>query len=232
MNARNLNKAEKIWALVPIKAFGKAKTRLRPALDADQCAALARHMATDVVKALQGVSKLQGITLLGETPVMAEFARDLNCDFLAEVPQADLSANLDIAAHNLKLAGVDILLVLPSDLPTLRAADIDQLLDNHTLGLSVCPAARDGGTNAIVMSPPGAIKFCFGQQSARHHLEAANAAEMKTERLSSDAFSRDIDTPDDLTWFCRRSSTGCAIDYLNQTGICETLIRTNTAALA
>ena len=228
----NLNKTEKIWALVPIKAFGKAKTRLHPALAADQCASLARHMATDVVMALQNVRMLQGITLLGEEPVVAEFARELDCDFLAETSGADLSSKLDNAADHLKLAGVDVLLVVPSDLPMLRAADIDQLLKEHKDGLSICPASRDGGTNALVMSPPGAIEFCFGRHSAKHHLEAADSAKLRTEKISHAAFSRDIDTPDDLIWFCQHPSPGHTSNYLNRTGICDTLLGTNTTALA
>ena len=227
-----MNKSGKIWALVPVKAFGKAKTRLRSALDAEQCAALARHMAMDVVTALQGANNLQGITLLGEEPMVAELARELGCDYLAEAADADLSANLDTAAVNLKLTGVDVLLVLPSDLPTVRAADIDQLLNDHAGGLSICPASRDGGTNALVVSPPGAIEFCFGRQSARRHIEAAAEAKLKNEQMSRAAFSRDIDKPDDLIWFCQHSSTGSTHDYLTRTGICETLLGTDMAALA
>jgi len=232
MNASSLNKTKKTWALVPIKAFGKAKTRLLPVLNANQCAALAQHMAMDVVAALKSVKNLQGITLLGEQPIVADFARKLECDYQAEASADGLSASLDVAAGDLKIAGVDTLLVLPSDLPTIRAADIDQLLNKHAGGLGVCPARRDGGTNALVISPPGAIEFCFGQNSARRHLEAANVAELKAEQLSCDAFSRDIDTPDDLIWFCQRYSTGSTADYLNKTGICETLLRTDAAAFA
>lgn len=231
-NANNLNKANKIWALVPIKAFSKAKTRLRSALTADQCAALARHMATDVVTALRKASILQGITLLGEEPVVARFAREQNCDYLADTPGADLSANLDNAADYLKLAGVDILLVLPSDLPMLRAADIDEVLNQHAGGLSICPASRDGGTNALVLSPPGAIEFCFGHDSARRHLEAAAAAELSSAQITRAAFSRDIDTPDDLIWFCQHSSPGRTSDYLNASRICENLLGTDATVFA
>jgi 2-phospho-L-lactate guanylyltransferase len=227
-----LKKAEKIWALLPVKAFAKAKTRLRPALTADQCAALAKHMATDVVTALQNASMLQGITLLGEEPVVADFARELDCDYLAEASGTDVSSKLDNAADYLKLAGVDVLLVLPSDLPMLSSADIDQLLNRHKGGVSICPASSDGGTNALVMSPPGAIKFCFGRQSAKRHLEAADGAELRTEKISHTAFSRDIDTPEDLIWFCQHSSPGCTSNYLNRTDICETLLGMDTAAFA
>lgn len=217
---------------MPIKAFDKAKTRLRPALTPEQCAALARNMAADVVTALQNASLLQGVILLGEEPVIAEFAGELDCDHLAENPGVDLSSNLDTAADKMKLAGIDVLLVLPGDLPALRAADIDQLISDHTAGLSICPASRDGGTNALVMSPPGAIEFCFGQQSAKRHLQAAQAAEIKCEHIHRAAFSRDIDTPDDLIWFCQHSSPGRTSDYLNRTGICENLLGTDTAAFA
>jgi 2-phospho-L-lactate guanylyltransferase len=227
-----LNKANRIWALVPIKTFGKAKTRLRSALSNDQCAALARHMAVDVVTALRNASMLQGITLLGEEPVVARFARELHCDYLADAPGADLSANLDSAADYLKLAGVDVLLVLPSDLPMLRAADIDEVLNQHAGGLSICPASRDGGTNALVISPPGAIEFCFGRDSGRRHLEAAGAAELRSAQMTRAAFSRDIDTPDDLIWFCQHSSPGRTSDYLNVSRICEKLLGTDAPAIA
>ena len=227
-----MNISEKTWALVPIKTFDKAKSRLRSALSADQCATLARHMAEDVIAALQNAETIQGITVLGEEPAIAQFARELNCDFQTENSAADLSANLDAAAQRLKLAGIDTLLVLPSDLPMLRAADIDQLLSDHAGGLSLCPASRDGGTNALVISPPGTIEFCFGEQSARHHLDAANVAELATQIFSRRALSRDIDTPEDLLYFCRQSSTGCTADYLSTIRICETLSRTPAAALA
>jgi 2-phospho-L-lactate guanylyltransferase len=227
-----LNESKKTWALMPVKAFDQAKTRLRATLTAGQCSALARNMAADVVIALQDAKLLHGISLLGSEPVVAEFAREMSCEFLAEDPESGLSANLDTGAGKLQREQVDRLLVVPGDLPMLHAADIDQLLSEHSGGLSVCPASRDGGTNALVISPPGAIKFCFGEHSARRHQEAAHAVNLPCRNSSHTAFSRDIDTPEDLIWFCQHSPPGLTSDYLTQTGICEKLLGSGTVAVA
>ena len=217
---------------MPVKAFELAKTRLRPALTADQCSALAQNMAADVIDALHESRRLQGISLLGDESGVAEFARKLNCEFLAEDPNADLSANLDAAAAKLQSDGVANLLVVPGDLPMLRGQHVDGLLACHTDGLSICEAGRDGGTNALVISPPTAIDFRFGRNSARRHMEAAGAAGLRCHESTEHAFDRDIDTPEDLLWFCRKASPGRTTDYLTRSGICEILLGAGAAAIA
>jgi 2-phospho-L-lactate guanylyltransferase len=230
--ANNLEKNGKTWALVPVKAFDNAKTRLRPVLAPGQCAELARHMAQDVIEALRNARFLDGVSLLGHESEIAAFADDSNCDFIAEDPASDLSAKLDFAARKLRNEGVDILLVVPGDLPMLRPVNVDRLLDAHTRGLSICPASRDHGTNALVISPPGAIEFRFGHLSARRHLQAARAVRLPCQELSSIAFSRDIDTPDDLAWFCRHPTPGRTAAYLQESGICENLLGSDRTAIA
>jgi hypothetical protein len=39
-----------------------------------------------------------------------------------------------------------------------------RLIEGHPGGLSLCPAARDGGSNALLLSPPTAMPFLYGPQ--------------------------------------------------------------------
>jgi len=220
---------DKVWAVMPVKDFTKAKSRLGPVLTADECAALAMNMAVDVARAIRNSGQVDGVTLLGSDPDVEALAAELGCDYLEEFRDADLSSNLNIAAKKLEKRGIRTLLVIPGDLPMLHARDIDGLLAEAGGGLCVCPAGRDGGTNAIVITPPAAIQFRFGEESARRHLEAGEAAGLISMEIELDAFSHDIDTPADLIWFCQQAISGRTAEFLDESGIRAKLLAMETA---
>lgn len=207
------------WALVPIKDFARAKSRLAAVLSAEQCAALASCMAADVVAALRACTGIGHVVCLGEEPQIQTFAVEHDCDFIVEQTGAGLSANLDRAAQLLQGKGAQTLLIIPSDLPTITSGDVDTLLANHRGGLTICPAGRDGGTNALIISPPTGIGFQFGEQSCRRHHRAAEAAGLEHCIVHATAFSCDIDRPSDLEQLCRVESHGFTGRYLDQSTI-------------
>lgn len=54
------------WALVPVRPFTEAKTRLAPILSSVERAALAEQMLKDVLRALAAAPEIAGIALLGD----------------------------------------------------------------------------------------------------------------------------------------------------------------------
>lgn len=207
------------WALVPIKEFDRAKSRLSGALTAEQRAELAFCMASDVIDALRGSASIDHVACVGSGPHIAEFAARRGCTFIAESRSDDLSNHLDEAARQLADRGAQLLMIVPADVPMITSADVDALLAAHTGGMTICPARRDGGTNALIIDPPTAIAFRFGEHSADRHVEAATAAGLAHRVLHAAAFEYDIDTPADLAALCQtgpRSQTG---RYLDRSGI-------------
>ena len=59
------------------------------------------------------------------------------------------------------------------------------------------PDRHGRGTNALLLSPPDVIDFCFGGDSKAAHLAAARAAGARVEVLDG-PLTLDIDTPEDL----------------------------------
>jgi len=212
------------WALVPIKDFARAKSRLAAVLTTEQCAALAACMAADVVAALRGCTGIGHVVCLGEEPQIRTFAAEHDCEFIAERPDAGLLANLDHAARQLQENGARTLLIVPSDLPTIAPADLDMLLEKHHGGLTICPADRDGGTNALVISPPTGIGFLFGEQSCQRHRSAAEAEGLEYRVVHATAFSIDIDRPTDLAWLCGADPQGQTGRYLDRSGLRATIL--------
>jgi 2-phospho-L-lactate guanylyltransferase len=187
------------WALIPVKDFAAAKGRLATVLAPADRSALAEAMLRDVIAALGAARGISGITLVGGADAR-RIAQECDLHWLAETGSRGLNAALTLGADELQQHGVSSALILPDDLPTLTGIDITALLDQHTGGLSVSPAAKDGGTNALVISPPNAIEFQYGRDSARRHLQAGLAAGLSAGKVCLSAFQRDIDQPEDLQW--------------------------------
>jgi 2-phospho-L-lactate guanylyltransferase len=176
-------------------------------------------MAADVTTTLRNCTGIGHVVCLGEDPLIRTFSTEQDCEFIAELEGAGLSANLDHAARQLQANGAQTLLIIPSDLPTITTNDVDALLREHCGGLTICPAGRDGGTNALVISPPTGIGFLFGEQSCERHILAAKAAGLEHRVTCPTAFQCDIDRPTDLVQLCSINPMGHTGKYLSQSGI-------------
>jgi 2-phospho-L-lactate guanylyltransferase len=213
------------WALIPVKPFARAKTRLEGLLSRDECAQLAAHMLLDVLRALAATPLIEGITLLGNEPQLAALTAGSGARLLPEAAGMDYRQALGEAAAGLAAQGVRQLLVLPADLPTLTASDVRRLIEGHPGGLSLCPAARDGGSNALLLSPPTAMPFLYGPDSAKRHLEAAQARGIAARHVELAGFARDIDTPDDVYWLLEQRIACATLAWLKSSGIRDRLRR-------
>lgn len=185
------------WAVLPVKPFHRAKSRLRAALADSDCAALAEAMTRRVLAAAMAATRVDGCVLAGGRDAQA-LAAESGAAWLDDGNADSMAAAVNRAAEWLSRQGADTMLVLPGDLPGLQAADIDALLARHCGAVTLCRAARDGGTNALVLTPPTAIPAQFGIDSARRHLGAAAGAGLSCQQLVLPAFASDIDTPVDL----------------------------------
>ena len=210
------------WALLPIKCFALAKSRLAPLLTREECARLAEEMTRDVLRALTAARDIAGITLLSDEDRLDALAESAGAELRREVPGEDYRAGLSRIATDLRVRGVRRLLVLHADLPTLSSRDLEQLLADDVGGVTVC-AAADGGTNAVLLSPPDVIRFRFGPGSAAAHLAEARSAGVPARTASLPGFTWDIDTPEDLRWLLTQKVACATLAWLAASGLRERL---------
>lgn len=203
-------------AILPVKEFASAKSRLSSVLTGAQCASLARLMAIDVLRALSNTPEIDRVLLLGQGDEQAALAARFGCDYAIDDPVLDMSANLSRIACSTEIQSATNLLVVPADLPRLRPADISRVLHSHREGVTVCRAVRDGGTNAFIATMPQQIVFCFGVDSANRHILAARDAGLPVSLLDDGAFERDIDTPEDLLWLCYQKNSCDTASFLQE----------------
>jgi 2-phospho-L-lactate guanylyltransferase len=88
---------------------------------------------------------------------------------------------------------------LPGDCPLLDPRELDSLLsatgERH---VAVVPDRHGTGTNALVLSPPDAIRPAFGEGSRERHVAAAREAGIPFFVEEVDSLALDLDTPADV----------------------------------
>ena len=181
--------------LVPVKAFAAAKLRLAPALDAPAREALARSMATQVVRAALDASL--PVRVACEDDTVSAWATSLGAS-VAWTPGLGLNGSVHAGVESLVADGFESVVVVHADLP--HAAGLDRVLGGAE-PVTIVPDRHDDGTNVLVLPAaalPAGFTFAYGPGSfARHLAESARVGfEVRVLRLPE--LQWDVDTPDDL----------------------------------
>ncbi len=189
----------KVAAVVPFKCFTRAKGRLRAAYSDAQVEEILHALLADVLHALRSSSSVDYVGVLTDDEAVAAVASAAGADVRVRTPDPGLNEAIELAAAELEAAGFEALLVALGDLPLLRTADIDKVIEAGLDHPVVLVPAADAGTALLLRRPPRRIPARFGPDSAARHSEAAREAGLRAFELDSlDELSRvDLDTPED-----------------------------------
>ncbi|MGO9513196.1 MAG: 2-phospho-L-lactate guanylyltransferase [Steroidobacteraceae bacterium] len=181
-------------ALIAIKERPRCKSRLGEQLDAPGRIALARGMLAHVLAAARAAHSVRQVivisperdTVPAEVPVLADTGEGLN-------------AALTQAHRTLLDLGCREFLVLPADLPQVTTAEIELLVHaGRRAGFAIAPDAADSGTNGLCIVSGRPLRFRFGPDSKRLHIEEAESAALGIRVVRSPGLAFDVDGLDDL----------------------------------
>ena len=104
-------------------------------------------------------------------------------------------------------------LILPADLPTIAAADIDGLTHAGGIGgFAIAPDTAGSGTNALCLASAQPFRFQFGLGSRHLHLQEAERMGLSPQVVHLPGLQFDVDSPADLSrldgqpWLARRTA--------------------------
>jgi 2-phospho-L-lactate/phosphoenolpyruvate guanylyltransferase len=195
-----------LWAVVPVKERDRAKERLAPLLPPDMRQALALAMLADVLSALAAASGLAGLIVVTVDREARRLALGCGARILEDGARSGHTGAVTAAGSLLAAEGHAGMLTLPGDIPLVTAAEIDRVVAAHRVvpSFTIVPSHDEGGSNAILLSPPDAVPLRFGVDSFFPHLRAAEVRGIRPTVLRLPGIALDIDNPEDLAAFARR----------------------------
>jgi len=223
-----MTRGGQIRAVLPVKPFAYAKTRLEDVLAASERMTLARLMFEDVLDALMACRDIFGCTVVVTAdPQAAALARRSRAVVLTETAGCGINAAISYAVRNLSFEARDALLVVPSDIPQVTRMALAEaaaaVAADRSAALGV--AARDGGTNLLACRPLHAIAPLFGPHSFERHRVTALRAGLSVQILTLPEFSLDIDRPDDLSHFLMLNSNTRSHTFLSSISVDQRIDR-------
>lgn len=199
----------KATAIVPVKRFADAKRRLAGGIDDERREALVAAMLEDTLDAIAGARSIERTVVVSGDPRAQEIASAAGVEVLPDpADEGHVTAALAGIARA-EVDGAECVVLLPGDCPLLDPQELDRLLTGVPSSyVAIVPDRHGTGTNALVLSPPGAIRPSFGDGSRERHVAAARAADtpFAVEKLPSLAL--DLDTPADVVALTRELESG------------------------
>ncbi len=186
-------------AILPIKSFSEAKQRLAEELTPGPRRALAEAMFSDVLIALRRASSIAQILVVSGDHGAQRIAGGHGALVVEDETLGHSEAALLGIAQALE-SGAERVLLVPGDCPLLDPKQIDQLVARPIAQGSalIVPDRHGTGTNALLLTPPEALKPSFGPDSRARHVAHAQAEGCTPEVVEVPSLALDVDTPDDL----------------------------------
>ena len=191
----------KTYAIVPVKRFENAKTRLSSILDLDDRIRLSSLMLEDTVKILSCVPSLTQVIIVSADKRAEEIATKHGVNFLREEKEKGVNSAVASADSYCIKEAADATVVIPQDLPLLNAIEVSRacgLAENESKCIVICPSLRYDGTNMLLRKPPSVIATFYDTDSYNMHVKAAIKLGIPVKRLFSKTVMYDIDTPEDV----------------------------------
>jgi 2-phospho-L-lactate/phosphoenolpyruvate guanylyltransferase len=188
-----------ILAVLPIKTLDAAKQRLAQELDPSPRRALVEAMFSDVLVALRRAKLVDQVLVVSKDHGAQRIAGGYGAMVADDDDRGHNAAALRGIARATDL-GIDRVLLVPGDCPLLDPVELDELIARPVQAPSVLivPDRHGTGTNALLLTPPGAMAPSFGPESHDRHTQNAASAGVAAQTVEVPSLALDLDTPEDL----------------------------------
>ena len=193
-------RAEAVWAVLPVKAFARGKSRLGGVLSDPVRTAFARGLFEHVAAVLKEAPRVRGVVVVSDDAEVRARAEALGFVTVTDPVATGLAAVVDHGVAEARARAASATFVCMADLPRLQVTEIEQVIDalaEHEV--IVVPDLVEAGTNLLCTSPAGAFSSCFGRSdSFACHLARAREHGFAPLTLRLPGLCFDVDGPEDL----------------------------------
>jgi len=206
----------KIVAIIPVKTFSKAKTRLN--LSLNQREDLCRIMLEEVVGTISNTKNIDKIILVSKDEEALKLTKKFGVKEIFDDDESGVNHAVSLADSYLENNEWDTSIVFPQDIPFIQSADIEDLIQfsKSTQSISVVPSRRFDGTNALLRRPHNLMKTHYDEDSYKIHLEVGKSMTSNTSLILLRRIMLDVDNQEDLKFLLSHSEKPEFCSKINQ----------------
>ena len=185
-------------AIVPVKTFSKAKTRLN--LSCEKTEELCKIMLEEVLQTISKSDVIEKTAVVSKDESAFKIGKKFNTVEIYDEKEQGVNSAVAMADKYFLDEGFDATIVFPQDVPLMQTEDIQALYDFHMNGkcVLVVPSRRFDGTNALFRSPADVMETHYDEDSYKIHLTTANNKFARPALVLIRRIMLDVDEQEDL----------------------------------
>ena len=187
-----------IGAIVPVKTFSKAKSRLN--LPTEQTELICKIMLDSVLRTLSSSNAIEKIILVSKDEQALSLGKKFNAVEIYDSAELGVNDAVKLGNEYLSENGFETSIVFPQDIPFMQVEDVDTLLgmNQGPNSVLVVPSRKFDGTNALLRMPPKIMETHYDEDSYRIHLTTAEKKGLTPVLVLIRRIMLDLDDQDDL----------------------------------
>jgi 2-phospho-L-lactate/phosphoenolpyruvate guanylyltransferase len=188
----------KIAAIIPVKTFSNAKTRLE--LPTEKVEKLCKIMLEEILQVLSTTPKIEKIILITKEKKAIEIGKNFNTVIIIDEKEESVNQAVSLADEYLLENNFNASVVFPQDIPNIKTQDIDFMLkyQMHPNFVIIVPSRKFDGTNALVRMPTDIMKTHYDNDSYRNHMRTAKEHTLNVAMVFVKRIMLDVDSQEDL----------------------------------
>ena len=195
----------KIAAIIPVKTFSKAKTRLdlAPHQKEDLCIV----MLEEILHTISSSPQIEKSILVTKEEKAIEIGKKFNAVIIIDEKEESVNNAVALADKYLLENNFDASIVLPQDIPYIKTQDIDFMLNYKTPPnfAIVVPSRRFDGTNALVRMPVDLMETHYDEDSYKIHMNTAKEHTRNVALVFVKRIMWDVDNDEDLKFLLEQN---------------------------
>lgn len=188
----------RIGAIVPVKTFSRAKTRLN--LSSDKKEKVCRIMLESVLGTLVRSELIEKTVIVSKDENALGIGKKFGAHEIYDSEELGVNNAVKLADDFLLKDGFEATIVFPQDIPLIQTEDIEALLDFRIRDqcVLVVPSRKFDGTNALFRTPVNVMETHYDEDSYKIHLSTAEKRNAASALVLIRRLMLDIDDQSDL----------------------------------
>lgn len=195
----------KIAAIIPVKTFTKAKTRLD--LSSEKIDNLCKIMLEEILHTISISPQIDKTIIVTKEEKAIEIGKKFNAVILVDEKEESVNSAVALADKYLLENNYDASIVFPQDIPYIKTQDIDFMLNykappNFAI---IIPSRRFDGTNALMRMPIDLMETHYDEDSYKIHMNTAKKHTLNVAMVFVKRIMWDVDNIEDLKFLLEQN---------------------------
>jgi 2-phospho-L-lactate guanylyltransferase len=195
----------KIAAIIPVKTFTKAKTRLD--LSSEKIDNLCKIMLEEILHTISISPQIDKTIIVTKEEKAIEIGEKFNAVILVDEKEESVNSAVALADKYLLENNYDASIVFPQDIPYIKTQDIDFMLNykappNFAI---IIPSRRFDGTNALMRMPIDLMETHYDEDSYKIHMNTAKEHTLNVAMVFVKRIMWDVDNIEDLKFLLEQN---------------------------